>query len=57
MIFFQMFFRKNNIRDKTFPFKKRMLLFEDFSPKQKRLALNIIGRNFFEFLIFKSPNI
>lgn len=57
MIFFQNVFQRNNIRDKIFPFKKRMLPFEDFSPQQKRLALNIIEKKFFEFMKFKSPNI
>jgi hypothetical protein len=49
MIFKKYFLEKIIFVTKYSLLKKRMLPFEDFSPKQKRLALNIIGRKKLEF--------
>ncbi len=52
-----MYIRKKYICDKISPLKKMMLPFEKKLPPKKRLTPNIIGKQFFEFLIFGFANI
>jgi hypothetical protein len=55
MIIYQFFFKKN--LQQNIPFRKRMLPFGDFSPKSQRLALGIVGKQNFGFLISGSADI